>query len=126
MATFNNPPLDVRGQKGQADEPASMGRIGCCSECRQTVIVIVQHGVSGAERPDQNRVWHVSRTLTLENPGLTATSDQGQMQPGETRIRRIRFDALMALEALAHRDEPVDRQQAVQRPIVEFGADRQA
>ena len=100
-----------------------MGRIGCCSECRQPVIVIVQHDVSGAERPDQNRVRHVSRTLALKNPGLAATPDKGQMQSGETCIRRIRLDPFVGLEALAHRDDPVDRQQAVQRLIVELGAD---
>ena len=44
------------------------------------------------------------------------------MQPGETRIHRIRLDPFVRLEALADRDDPVDRQQAVQRPIVEFGA----
>ena len=123
LAPFNNRSLDLRRQKGQADEPAPIGRIGCCSECRQPVIVIVQHGVSGAERLDQDRIWPVSRTWGLENPSLAATSDQGQMQPGEACIHRIRLDPFVGLEALAHRDDPVDRQQAVQRPIVEFGAD---
>ncbi len=45
------------------------------------------------------------------------------MQSGETRIHRIRLEAFVRLEALAHRDDPVDRQQAVQRLIVELGAD---
>ena len=45
------------------------------------------------------------------------------MQSGETRIHRIRLDPFVGLEALAHRDDPVDRQQAVQRLIVELGAD---
>ena len=76
-----------------------------------------------AERLDQNRVRHVSRTLALKNPGLAATPDKGKRQPGETRVHRIRLDPFVRLEALAHRDDPVDRQQAVQRLIVELGAD---
>ena len=122
LAPINNRSLDLRRQKGQADEPAPIGRIRRCDEHGQSGIILVQQGVCGAERPDQDRVWPVSRTWALENPGLAATSDKGQMQPGETRIHRIRLDPFVRLEALADRDDPVDRQQAVQRPIVEFGA----
>ena len=52
----------------------------------QSGIILVQHGVCGAERLDQNRVWPVSRTWALENPGLATTPDKGKMQSGETRI----------------------------------------
>ena len=122
LATFNNRSLDLRRQKCEADEAAAIWRIRRRDEHGQSGIILVQHGVCGAERPDQNRVWPVSRTWALENPGLAATLDKGQMQPGETRIHRIRLDPFVRLEALADRDDPVDRQQAVQRPIVEFGA----
>ena len=98
-------------------------RIRRCDEHGQSAIIVVQHGVCGAERLDQNRVWPVSCTWALENPGLAATPDKGQMQSGETRIHRIRLEAFVRLEAFAHRDDPVDRQQAVQRLIVELGAD---
>ena len=123
LAPFNNRSLDLRCQKGQANEPAAIGRIRSCIEHGQSAIILVQHGVGGAERLDQNRVWPVSRTWALKNPGLATTPDKGQMQPGETRIHRIRLDPFVGLEALAHRGDPVDRQQAVQRLIVEFGAD---
>ena len=123
LAPFNNRSLDLRRQKGQANEPAPIWRIRRCDEHGQSGIILVQHGVCGAERLDQNEVWPVSRTWALENPGLATTLDQGQMQPGETRIHRIRLEAFVGLEALAHRGDPVDRQQAVQRLIVELGAD---
>ena len=54
---------------------------------------MVQHGVCGAERLDQNRVRPVARTWALENPGLATTPDKGKMQSGETRIHRIRLEA---------------------------------
>ena len=123
LAPFNNRSLDLRCQKGQVNELAPIGRIRCCDEHGQSAIILVQHGVCGAERLDQNRVRHVSRTWALENPGLATTPDKGKMQSGETRIHRIRLEAFVRLEALAHRDDPVDRQQAVQRLIVELGAD---
>ena len=108
LAPFNNRSLDLRCQKGQANELAAIGRIRCCDEHGQSGIIVVQHGVCGAERLDQNRVRHVSRTWALENPGLATTPDKGKMQSGETRIHRIRLEAFVRLEPLAHRGDPVD------------------
>ena len=49
LATFNNRSLDLRRQKGQADEAAAIWRIRRCDEHGQSGIILVQHGVCGAE-----------------------------------------------------------------------------
>ena len=91
LAPFNDRSLDLRCQKGQANEPAPIWRIRSCIEHGQSGIILVQHGVCGAERLDQNRVWPVSRTWALENPGLATTPDKGKMQLADITQMTSRF-----------------------------------